>query len=394
MDTTTRTSRRWAAELGWPIPVLGAMCAVLAGTPPTSVLPAASALTVLLVAMGNALRRRRGPRFVVATASVAAVASATATFGHNGTGDRGLPTWLLVETIFLVCVLVQVVRTAPRAHAVFAGGAVVTVIVLAPLRLDLGARASPWTVNVGAWCFCWGLLAASGIAIGLYLRSLDEAREESVRSARREQRMQLARDLHDWVAHEVTGLVLEAQAALIPGNTEDAVGRALVNIEAAGVRVLGSIDKALVWLRSDGIAADPPHDERLPTLADLRALVGRFGTLGSTEVRLELDDQISEVPAEVAGIAYRIVLEALTNVRRHAPRAREVSVDVHANGPHLIVRVTNDGVRRPGLLRRSQAGGTGLRGLAEGVTALGGTVWAGPAGSAGWAVHAVLPVSS
>jgi signal transduction histidine kinase len=393
MDTTTRTARRSGLDLSWPVPVLGAVCAVLAAMPAGPVLPTASAIAVLLVALGNALHRRRRPGVVEAVSSAVAVVSLLATFGQGGVPENGLSSWLLLETLFLLCVLVQVVRTLPRRRALLAGAAITSAIVLAPLRIAAGARASPRSAELDAWFFCWGLLAAGGIAIGLYLRSLDEARAESVRAARRDQRLRLAGDLHDWLAHEVTGLVLEAQAARVPGREPVDFGAAFKNIEDAGVRVLDSIDRALQWLRSGGIADDGTEDERLPAIADLPALVSRFEALGACDVRLELDDRTADVRPEIARTAYRIVLEGLTNVRRHAPAAREVAVSVRRNGACLVVRLSNDGLRRPGIFRRSPAGGTGLRGLGERVTALGGTWWAGPAGPVGWVLHVVLPVA-
>ncbi|GAB3584406.1 histidine kinase [Amycolatopsis endophytica] len=393
METTTRVGRGTAAELGWPVPVLGAMCAVLAGMPAGTVLPTVSALAILLVALGNALGRRRRPRLVEATSAAAAVVSVLTTFRQGGGSANGLAAWLLLETVLLLCVLVQVVRTVPRMRALLVGGAVTAAVVLAPLRLTAGARASPQAADVGAWCFCWSLVAVGSIAIGLYLRSLDDARVESVRVARRDQRLRLARDLHDWLAHEVTGLILEAQAARVPGRGPVDSDSALKNIEDAGVRVLDSIDKVLQWLRAEGDIEDGAEGETLPTIADLPGLVSRFEALGSFDVRLEFDERTAGLQPEVTSTAYRIVLEALTNVRRHAPAARQVVVEVHRNGAHLIVRVANDGLRRSGRFRRSRAGGTGLRGLGERITALGGTLWAGPVGPVGWALHAVLPVN-
>ena len=204
--------------------------------------------------------------------------------------------------------------------------------------------------------------------------------------------MQLARDLHDWLGHEVTGLVLEAQAARVAGREPGDVDRALQHIEEAGVRVLDSIDRALCWLRDGAGTAETTDGEQMPVITDIPVLVSRFETLGSIGVDLDLDDRARAVRPEIAGTVHRIVLEALTNVRRHAPTARHVAVEIRRNGAHLIVRVFNDGARRQGLLRRTRAGGTGLRVLAERVAALGGTWWAGPAGQSGWAVHVVLPV--
>ncbi|WP_027932958.1 sensor histidine kinase [Amycolatopsis thermoflava] len=394
MSTTTGAGRRIKAELGWPVPVLGAVCAVLVAMPLGTVLTTASSLVVLLAALGIAMQRTRRHAVIAAASGVAAVSSLIATFCGGEAAGRSLASWLLVETGFLLCVLVQAVRHARGRGAPFSVGLLMSAVVLAPLRLTAGSRASPSTGSASEWCFGWALLAACAVAVGLYLRSLDEKREESVHAARREQRVQLASDLHDWLGHEVTGLVLEAQAARLPSRAPGDAHRALERIEEAGVRVLDSIDKALCWLRHGDGAPGMVDVERTPWASDLPALVQRFEALGQTRVRLELDDQAEDVRPEIAGTIHRVVLEALTNVRRHAPEARQVSVAVRRDGAHLVVRVANDGVRRQGLLKRARAGGSGLRGLAERVATLGGTAWAGPVGQAGWAVHVVLPVVS
>jgi len=389
MNTMTGAGRRMKLELGWPIPVLGAVCAVLAAMPVAPVPATISSLSVLLATVGIALYRHRPPLVTAAASVTAAGVSLLVTFGRSGVVDENLAAWLLLEAGLLLCLLVQAVRQLRGFRALPAAALVMAAVVLAPLRLTSAARASPWASSLAVSCFGLGLLTICSVALGLYLRSLDEAREESVRAARREQRLQLASDLHDWLGHELTGLVLEAQAARVAGRTPTDVERALGHIEEAGVRVLDSIDRALCWLRSGGEAA---QHERSMVIADLPALVTRFEGVGPIAVELQLDEQVVDVRPEISGTVYRVVLEALTNVRRHAPTARQVSVEIRRNGAHLIVRVTNDGARRQALLRRARPGGTGLRGLAERVAALGGTSWAGPLGPAGWAVHVVLPV--
>ncbi|GHE99373.1 hypothetical protein GCM10017786_35640 [Amycolatopsis deserti] len=366
----------------------------LAAMPVGTVLATTSTLVVLLAALGIALRRAGQPRGTVAVAVVAAGSSLLATFGSGEPANQSLSSWLLMECALLLCVLVQAVRRTRGPGTLLSAGTVTSAIVLAPLRLASGPRASPGVASAGEWCVACGLLAACAIAVGLYLRSLDEVREESIHAARREQRLRLASDLHDWLGHEVTGLVLEAQAARINDREPGEVRRALERIEEAGVRVLDSVDRALCWLRADDRTAGMLEWERSATVSDIPALVNRFEAFGSVRVELDLDDQVRDVRPEITRTVHRIVLEALTNVRRHAPAARQVSVAVRRNGAHVIVRVVNDGVRRQGLLKRARGGGSGLQGLAERAIALGGTSWAGPMGQAGWAVHAVLPVVS
>ncbi|NIH86041.1 sensor histidine kinase [Amycolatopsis granulosa] len=393
MNTTTGIIRRGGLDMGWPVPVLGALCAVLVAMPVASAPETVSALSVLLAAMGTVLYRRRPPLVIVAASVAASAISVLVTVACGGRAEEGAAAWLLLETVFLLCLLVQSVRRLRIALVLPAAGMLVSAVVLAPLRLGAAARASPAAASVLAWSFGCGLLAACAVAIGLYLRSLDEAREESARAARREQSLQLARELHDWLGHEVTGLVLEAQAARLAGRPAGEVEHALRRIEEAGVRVLDCVDNALCWLRAGGEVAATTGGGRSMAITDLPALVRRFEGLGSIGVVLNLDERAREVGPDVAATVYRVVLEALTNVRRHAPAAREVSVEVRRNAGHLIVRVVNDGVRRQGLLKRGRAGGSGLDALMQRVAALGGKSWAGRVGSAGWAVHVVVPVA-
>ncbi|NIH83039.1 sensor histidine kinase [Amycolatopsis viridis] len=394
MNTTTGIVRRGKIDMGWPVPVLGALCAVLFAMPVAPAPETVSALSVLLAAMGTALYRHRPPLVVMATSLAASAISILVTVACGGRAEESAAAWLLLETVFLSCLLVQSVRRLRTALVLPAAGVLVGAVALAPLRLGAVARASPAAASVLAWCFGCGLLAACAVATGLYLRSLDEAREESARAARREQSLQLARELHDWLGHEVTGLVLEAQAARLADRPAGEVEHSLQRIEEAGVRVLDCVDKALCRLRTGGEVVGTTGGERSTGIADLPALVRRFEGLGSIGVVLNLDDQARDVSPDVAGTVYRVVLEALTNVRRHAPAAREVSVEVRRNAGHLIVRVVNDGVRRQGLLKRGRAGGSGLTALMQRVAALGGTSWAGPVGSAGWAIHVVVPAAA
>jgi signal transduction histidine kinase len=143
--------------------------------------------------------------------------------------------------------------------------------------------------------------------------------------------------------------------------------------------------------------------------ADLRELAERFAAAGPVAVHLSVDPRIETpppggappggaVPREVASTAYRVVREALTNVRRHAHPASQVAVSVRLTDdpPAVTVTVTDDATARPhrtaaghGVTRR---GGLGLPGLAARVEALGGTLRAGPQPAGGWQVTAVLPL--
>jgi signal transduction histidine kinase len=310
-------------------------------------------------------------------ALVAFGVSALVTAFYPGPGDNTTAGWLLVETVAQLCVLVQVARRSSVALAV-AGVAVVGV---SPLRIGLWLTPPAPPGEVVAVCAVWTLLAAAAVGVGAYLRWLDGERARSVTAARREQRLRLARDLHDWLAHEMTGIVLAAQAGQLDGT--DAV-RTLGEIEEAGARGLAAMDRALRLLRS---ATDEPADHAV-TIAEVTEVVARFAATSTAEVTSEIADLGVPRP-EIVATVHRVVVESLTNVRRHAQDASAVLVRVTRTGTDVVVEVTDRGGRPP--RKRGRRGGTGLAGLSEWVGALDGTLTAGPARPNGWTVRAVVP---
>ncbi|MFB4319987.1 sensor histidine kinase [Actinomadura sp. 21ATH] len=267
-------------------------------------------------------------------------------------------------------------RWSAFALAAAAGTAVIALV----LRLIAASTdVPPVTAAIACAIFSAGPLAAA--ACGTYLRALDERRRHAIAAARREQRLELARDLHDFVAHDVSAIVAQAQAGQVAGPERAAA--LFAGVERAGLNALASMDRAIDAL-SPGRRGDrePP-----PGLGELPALAERYSAAGPARVRLTLDP-VPEVSREAATTAYRVVVEALTNVRRHAPAATTVDVDVRCTPDRALeVVVTDDaGPARPA----PRAAGLGLPGLAERVRALGGTFSAGP-DDRGWRVRAVLP---
>ncbi|WP_079008349.1 histidine kinase [Streptomyces sp. XY431] len=342
-------------------------------------------------------------------------------------GPYRLPAfWLPFEWAAL---LMLAGRVARRARGRWAGpvGALAVVAVLAvPLRFTVRTPNGGWTASVLA-VLTSGVPLAVVVGASLYLRVLDARRERAVAKARREQRLEVARGLHDFVAHEITGIVLEAQAGQLPGDQGPEETAALLRrLEEAGLRALDSMDAMVGALREpregggqdggDG-GADPRGGiggpagatgaTRVYGLADLPELVGRFDRTGPTRARLEATPEAAGLLSmEAEGAAYAVVLEALTNVRRHAPGAAEAVVRVEARaaegGTAAVVRVSvgNDG-RAPGgirgLRRLRDGGGTGLSGLAERLAVYGGTLESGPVEPAplrptGWRTSCELPV--
>lgn len=235
--------------------------------------------------------------------------------------------------------------------------------------------------------------------------------------ARRTQRLELARDLHDFVAHDVTGMVVQAQAARVIAHRDpDEALAALARIEESGqhallaldrtVRMLGDLSTPPAERVEAACASRPPTDARTSGIHDVFDLVGRYSSIDRAPVHLHVDPIVdARVSREVSSTVYRVVAEALTNVRRHAASAARVDVSIaptpSETGPALTVRVTNESLPGDPDVRRRMApfehrGGTGLVGLAERVEAVGGTFTAGPVAGApnGWQVIAVFPLQN
>lgn len=347
----------------------------------------AAALTVL------AVRRRRAgwvallaPVTLVVT--VAAVA-ATAYWIANP-NPEGKSTSELVLTAELMVLVALVCRWSPRGWAVPL--APVVVVAQAALVVPITNDPPRWGWQAFAEIAFWSLAGLVGAAAGLYLRALDTRRQDAVRTARRAQRVQLAADLHDYVAHDVSAMVVQAQAARVllgaaGGGLDERAARVadvLDRIEADGTRAIESMQRSIRVLR------EPDDDaqvlEPLPGLAEVPALVRRFADAGDTHVRLDLAPGLdTDLRGEVGNTLYRVVLEALSNVRKHAGVGAEVTVALAAGARTVAVTIENTTTRRR---TAAPAGnGLGLVGLRERVESFGGTFAAGPTDD-GWRVHA------
>lgn len=352
----------------------------------TVVVPAVVAMVVLTVPGGRWLRHRRTGLSVCASAAV----SSLCTLLHRGPVDGLAGIWVLGEVAALMGLVAVAVRHAPVRNAVAAAVLGVLALGLQPLRMLL--EASPtWTEYV--FFLAGGALAGLvAVAVGAVRRLADRRRSRALADVRRRERLALAGDLHDLVAHDVTGIVLDAQATRVEADPSQAP-EALERIERAGLEALAAMDRTVGMLRGEGDSAEP--GTRTYGVADVSELADRFAATARIPVRRQIAPDLADrVPREAADAVYRLVAEALTNVRRHAPHAAEVSVAVTAEAAALTVRIADTGTRalarHPRLARRGGHGGTGLVGLAARIEALGGELQAGPEGT-GWLVEATLP---
>ncbi|MFC8796698.1 sensor histidine kinase [Promicromonospora sp. NPDC057138] len=332
-----------------------------------------------------ALLRRRH-RFAMALAGLAVAAATVVVAQLAGLPEEPAPAMALALGVLIA----SAVRTLPtRRAAVVAGGGLVVVAGswLAAVPFVPEATVIP-TVNTATW------LAA--VAAGLGGRLLVARREATVEQVRRDERLTVARELHDVVAHHITGIVVQAQAAQIvvrrgpaePGRLADS----LAGIEAAASEALTSLRRVVGLLR-DADDASPVA----PGPESLSALVGRFEGR-SHEVRLRLPDGGPAWPPELTAAVYRVVQESLTNITRHAPLARSVTVTVSNVPDGVSVEVSDDAPHAGAVWRgidpaTGSGAGYGLIGMRERVEALGGTLRAGPRPDAGWTVLATLPLA-
>lgn len=229
---------------------------------------------------------------------------------------------------------------------------------------------------------------AMAVGLGVYLRWIDWRRVAGEESARVDERLAIARELHDLVGHYVTAMVVQAQAGQhVVAQNPVAAGEALQRIEVAGSDALTAMRRMVGTLRDD--AATSPL-----------AGWGEVEALGATAVRdglplqMNIDPRLGSVPVELSASVHRIVVESLTNVRRHAREVTAVNVAVYLDdsaGPSaVVVRVDDNGVAAA----KHSHDTYGLVGMRERAEALGGILYAGPASDGGWLVHAVFPVEA
>lgn len=375
----------WTISLAVPLGALGLMdhrwgafSVTGFGAPPLE-----AALLAVLVAL-------LAPHLKANVLPVAAMAAALASLGvasavhamDSSDGDRftGLDGYAFTEPVALVVVLGFVTWRATPVAVTVTAPALLAAVVLRPLAG--GVRDTVVAVSLFL-----ALIAFAVVGAGLAARlvAADRRRRETALQLR--QRTEFARDLHDFVAHHVTGIVVLAQGAgAVAAKKPELLPPALERIEQAGTEALESMHRMVGMLRE-------PDDRVAPRpVADLggavRRLVERFELPGA---RTELVEEGEPGPllAEVATTAHHVVMEALTNVRKHARHCTSVEVRLTHTGDTVRVRVSNDGGRR-----RSTGGRFGLRGLEERVAMIGGTLRSGPAARGGWLVEAVLPTGT
>jgi signal transduction histidine kinase len=375
--------------LGWPLPAWlldwgpvvliifeGATAIALkhkAGATETALLLAA--LLALAIAL---LRRRRAPLLVLGVMLAIALAL-----------DYGpivmLPTLIALFTV----------AEYRERDKVFASAVLAAAVLIAAQAVHGHPEGPPAILS---------RLVAVGLAValGLYLRAradyigglrdraarLERERELLARHAAGEERVRIARELHDVVAHNVSLMVVQAQALAATTEGDSEQRAALGGLANLGREALAEMHRMLGVLRLDtGAVAER---EPQPGVEELASLIARTAAAG-LDVSLDVQGEPRELPSAVDLSAYRIVQEALTNVIRHAD-AEHIQVVLRYLPGELLVTVTDDGRGPQPAQVNGASGGHGLVGMRERVALFGGSLQAGSrADGHGYRVQAMLP---
>jgi signal transduction histidine kinase len=376
--------RRWAVDVAIAATVTAIQVGVTHGSASWESdggHPAPGILTYVLLALGGAslIGRRRYP------VAVLAVTLATALWAGAAAARTGV-VWVALIVAFFNAVL-QRKRAAAIASLVIG-----YVASMWPLWL-VGQRGHP-SLAAALWL---AVLMFFMLSIAEIIRSrsqrtaaLEQSRTEELRRRAGEERMRMARDLHDVVAHNISVINVQANTALhLMDRQPERARTALTNINEVSKQALVELRSVLGVLRDvDDIAPLAPS----PGLARLGGLVSNAATAGLT-VRILEEGQPVPLPADVDLAAYRIIQEALTNSARHSG-SENATVRVAYGADALVVEVNDQGTLplpgRPPV--QANGAGNGIIGMTERATALGGTLRTGRRPEGGFEVRAWLPM--
>lgn len=222
-------------------------------------------------------------------------------------------------------------------------------------------------------------------------RELVETREAMAAEAVASERLRIARELHDIVAHAVTVMVLQASGARRQLARNPALAEAaLQSVEAVGKQAMGELRRLLEVLRS--VADEDPGTGTPETLQNLETLVRQTEAAG-VSVNLSMRGLAGQLDPSVELAAYRVVQEALTNVTRHAGPGAHADVVLFKNKESLAIDVDNDHGGSVPSVTTDLSSGYGLVGLRERVKLMGGELSVGPSDDGGYRVHAILPTA-
>ncbi|WP_343072653.1 sensor histidine kinase [Sphaerisporangium rubeum] len=222
-------------------------------------------------------------------------------------------------------------------------------------------------------------------ALGVSVRHRGTAREQLVEQAKLHEREELARELHDTVAHHVSAIAIQAQAGLFLARSSSLSGatEALETIDREAARTLAEMRTMVGALRD---RRKQPAVVPQRRIADIERLAAN--STDSLRIDVELRGELTDLPPALEAAIYRVTQESVTNAQRHAQQATRVEVKVTGSATTVRLTVSDDGARTT---RTPNQAGYGLVGMTERVRLFGGTLTAGPNPDGGWHVRAVLP---
>ena len=347
--------------------------------------------------------RRRAPALSAVVVGVAAL-----TYGVANQPDPTI-IFALALAVYTVAALGSRRMSLPFAIAITVAGLVAFAV---DRQTDAADVAVNYVVGITSW-----VVGDSMRAQRERTRWLAERQRAEAERAAADERVRIARDLHDIVAHHLSVVVVQTEAAQeVLASDPSRAEAAMATVGDTARTALAELRQTLGALRGEAGRAPQAGLDGLDDLVaavratglavELRSGGGNAGTgtgpgatAGGAESGVDGPSGLPEVPdaGAVGGVvgatAYRVVQEALTNVLRHAD-ARRACVEVDVEGAALVVRVSDDGRGdgRSGGPSSDGQRGQGLVGMRERVTALGGELAAGPGPSGGFVVRAVLPL--
>ncbi len=327
-------------------------------------------VTVLALALMPALLWRRGRPLMAALVGWGAAGLLSVLQLTAHAGDLGLYSMTAV-----LILLYSLVRWGSGREMVL-GTAFVTVVV----ALGMYASSAGWADVFGG-----SVLLLLFVALAAVFRYRADLWHRQQREIRNQERVALARELHDTVAHHVSAIAVQAQAGgVVAGIQPEKAAEVLAAIESEASRTLAEMRSMVRVLREEEAVAYSPQ----LGVADLPALARADAT---PTVEVSLNGSLTRLARPVDAALYRLAQESLTNAVRHARSATRVGIDVRREGDAVRLRVSDDGQTEPGPAPEL---GFGLLGMAERAQLLGGSLSAGPGPEGGWVVEAVLPVEA
>src|SRR5580693_1264950 len=373
-------SRRWVTDAAIAVAVIAIQVGGTYASAGHHGQATAGIATYVLLAIGGAslIARRRYPVGVLAVTLAVAI--------WPGVASQGGPVWIALIVAFFTAV-----QARQRAAAVASLVVGYVASIWPPWLIGSPGHASAGFA-VGLAVLLLFLLAVAEVirARGQRAAALEQSHQEELRRRAGEERMRIARDLHDVVAHNISVINVQANTALhLMDRQPDRARSALTTINEVSGQALVELRSVLGVLRAvdESVPRAPtPGLARLGDLADTAAAAG-------LAVRVEESGQRTRLPAEVDLAAYRILQEALTNSARHSGGTNAAIRIAYGEGA-LMIEVDDDGaLRSPGRPPgQPQGTGSGIAGMTERATALGGTLQAGPRPGGGFTVRARLPL--